>query len=251
MDYECERREDAQCGKLELKEQQQRVRTLHQHCPWEGRNRTHGTTPPLLSQATAAQCCRLLASFLQSSWPLPKHNAQFVHIQCQRQGRHTKQKIRLQTVLRVLPQVWNSHKLQHITSFPRPMSPQPAPSPVGLKDGWVLMRECALKERVCYSRAARWCDVRNLVSSPHSALSAASSHWITLLCTLTPALCLWWLNNSALLSLNRIKWWRVTKEESECRQLPVRSFPHRLPLSPQYHEHGLDPIACTTIVLGS
>lgn len=39
-------------------------------------------------------CCAEpgLAGFLpsKSSWPLPKHNAQFVHIQRQRKGRHTK-----------------------------------------------------------------------------------------------------------------------------------------------------------------
>ena len=44
--------------------------------------------------SVSGYCCAEpgLAGFLpsKSSWPLPKHNAQFVHIQRQRKGRHTK-----------------------------------------------------------------------------------------------------------------------------------------------------------------
>lgn len=114
-------------------------------------------------------------------------------------------------------------------------------------------------ERESYNRLAGAIK-GNLVISPHSCMRKCT-HTNTVLTQLlshiasrcsapshSPSPLL-----SQSLCLALFQWHQMVgvdkRREGVLPAAPVRSFPHRLLLSPHYHEHGLDPIAFTTIIL--
>lgn len=121
---------------------------------------------------------------------------------------------------------------------------------------WVgaLQRE---RERVIIDWIAG-ASKENLVISPHSCMRKYTHTVLTQLLSHIASRCSAPSHQhspllSQFLCLALFQWHQMAgvdkRRERVLPAAPVRSFPHRLALSPHHHEHGLDPIAFTTIVL--